>query len=261
MSSGSLQGKVVVVHGAGGSVGSAVARAFATAGATVNLTGRTRAKVAAVADDLSAGGRRAEIHELDVTDAEAVRSCTAAIVAADGGVDVLYNAVTYEEVQGTALHDLEVAAVEHSLATATRAHLNTVGAVVPHMIDRGSGVIQTMVGFGPPFPLMGSTALAWQLVEGVYRQFAVELGAYGVRVQWFRTGGFRESILQARDYGSSYAEEAPPQQLLDELESGTVLNRLPSVEEAGAFAVFAAGDGGRSLTASAFNLTAGAVAD
>ncbi|MGC0274094.1 SDR family NAD(P)-dependent oxidoreductase [Pseudactinotalea sp. Z1739] len=256
-----LKGKVALVHGAAGSVGSAVARAFAASGASVHLTGRTAAKVAAVAESIAATGGRARAHGLDVTDSDAVERLTRDVVAVDGRIDVLYNAVTYEEAQGTPLHALDVGALERTLVTLARAHMNTVRCVAPTMIDRGSGVIQTMVGHGPPFPLMGSTAIAWHTVESLYRQFAVELGEFGIRVQWFRTGGFRESILQARDYGSSYTDEAEASEVLTELESGTMLGRLPSVEEAGAFAVFAAGESGASLTSAAINLTAGAFSD
>jgi shikimate 5-dehydrogenase len=39
-----LDEKVAVIHGAGGAIGGAVARAFAAAGARVHLAGRTRAR-------------------------------------------------------------------------------------------------------------------------------------------------------------------------------------------------------------------------
>lgn len=44
-----LSDKVAIIYGAGGSVGGAVARAFAAAGARVFLTGRTAATLEAVA--------------------------------------------------------------------------------------------------------------------------------------------------------------------------------------------------------------------
>ena len=47
-----LKDKVAVIYGAGGAVGGAVARAFASEGAKVFLTGRLRAPVAALAEDI-----------------------------------------------------------------------------------------------------------------------------------------------------------------------------------------------------------------
>ena len=52
-----LKDKVAVIYGAGGAIGSAVARAFASAGAKLFLTGRHLAPVESVAKEVvSAGG-------------------------------------------------------------------------------------------------------------------------------------------------------------------------------------------------------------
>jgi NAD(P)-dependent dehydrogenase (short-subunit alcohol dehydrogenase family) len=52
-----LENKNAVIYGGGGSIGGAVARAFAREGARVFLAGRTRAKLERVADEIrSAGG-------------------------------------------------------------------------------------------------------------------------------------------------------------------------------------------------------------
>ena len=68
MSSNSLQDKCAVIHGAGGAIGSAVARAFAGAGARVFLAGRTRAKLDAAARDIVATGGFAEVAVVDALD-------------------------------------------------------------------------------------------------------------------------------------------------------------------------------------------------
>jgi NADP-dependent 3-hydroxy acid dehydrogenase YdfG len=51
-----LLNKVAVVYGAGGSIGGAVARAFAREGAKVFLAGRTLAKLDALAAEIGAAG-------------------------------------------------------------------------------------------------------------------------------------------------------------------------------------------------------------
>lgn len=51
-----LEGKNAVIHGAGGAIGGAVARAFAREGATVFLAGRTPAKLDAVANQVASTG-------------------------------------------------------------------------------------------------------------------------------------------------------------------------------------------------------------
>ena len=47
-----LENKVAVVYGAGGAIGGAVARAFAREGAKLFLSGRRRARVDAVANEV-----------------------------------------------------------------------------------------------------------------------------------------------------------------------------------------------------------------
>ena len=55
-----LDGKTAIVYGGAGSIGSAVARGFATEGATVLLAGRTEEPVRRVTDEIVAAGGRAE---------------------------------------------------------------------------------------------------------------------------------------------------------------------------------------------------------
>ena len=49
-----LEGKTAVIHGGGGAIGSAVARAFAGARARVHLAGRSRMRLEEVATDIGA---------------------------------------------------------------------------------------------------------------------------------------------------------------------------------------------------------------
>jgi NADP-dependent 3-hydroxy acid dehydrogenase YdfG len=51
-----LEDKVATIYGAGGAIGSAVARAFAREGAKVFLSGRTLSSVEATARDIIAAG-------------------------------------------------------------------------------------------------------------------------------------------------------------------------------------------------------------
>jgi NADP-dependent 3-hydroxy acid dehydrogenase YdfG len=66
-----LNDKVAVIYGAGGAIGGAVARASAREGAELFLTGRLRAPVEAVAEDIVAAGGSAEAAEVDALDEQA----------------------------------------------------------------------------------------------------------------------------------------------------------------------------------------------
>src|SRR4029077_7765248 len=67
-----LDQKTAVVYGAGGAIGSAVARAYAREGAEVHLAGRTRVTLEEVAQRIRHHGGAAHVAEVDVLDRAAV---------------------------------------------------------------------------------------------------------------------------------------------------------------------------------------------
>ena len=91
-----LEGKNAVIHGGGGTIGGAVARAFAREGATVFLAGRTLEKLEAVAADIRAAGEEAEVAVVDALDERAVDEHAAAI----GRIDISFNLISLGDVQG-----------------------------------------------------------------------------------------------------------------------------------------------------------------
>jgi NAD(P)-dependent dehydrogenase (short-subunit alcohol dehydrogenase family) len=101
-----LENKNAVIYGGGGAIGGAVARAFAREGAKVFLAGRTKAKLDAVAKDITASGGAAETAEVDALDEQAVNKHADAVVAKSGGIDIALNAVGILHVQGTPFAEL-----------------------------------------------------------------------------------------------------------------------------------------------------------
>jgi NAD(P)-dependent dehydrogenase (short-subunit alcohol dehydrogenase family) len=76
-----LKDKNPVVYGAGGHIGSAVARAFARDGAKVYLAGRTQPKLEALAEEISVAGGVAEAAQVDALDRRAIEQHLDAIEA------------------------------------------------------------------------------------------------------------------------------------------------------------------------------------
>ncbi len=65
-----LQNKNAIIYGAGGSLGGAVAKALASAGARVFLTGRNLLSVQKIADEILSAGGRAETAQVDAFDGQ-----------------------------------------------------------------------------------------------------------------------------------------------------------------------------------------------
>src|SRR6266542_4845069 len=88
-----LKDKVAVIYGAGGAIGSAVARALAPEGANLFLTGRHLAPVEAVAEDVVSAGGSAEAAEVDALDEQAVDKHLQSVTDKAGRVDISFNAI------------------------------------------------------------------------------------------------------------------------------------------------------------------------
>jgi 3-oxoacyl-[acyl-carrier protein] reductase len=95
-----LKNKNAIVYGGSGSVGGAVACAFAREGAKVFLAGRTLTTLEEVAEEIRSAGGVAETAPVDALDEEAVEDHADAVAEKAGGIDVTFNAVRFTGSQG-----------------------------------------------------------------------------------------------------------------------------------------------------------------
>lgn len=257
-----LGGKNAVVYGAGGAIGSAVAGAFAREGANVFLAGRTPERLDAVAAEISAAGGQAETARVDATDERSVQEHIVETVKNAGSVDISFNAVGWEDVQGTPLVEMSLEDFSHPITVAARTQFLTAKAAAPHMIDRGSGVLM-MITATPArkgFPLVGGFGTACAAVEGFARSLAAELGPKGVRVICLRSAGSPESITETMDAHAS-GHRVTRDEFIASLTEMTMLKRLPSLTDVGNVAALMASDHAASMTGTVANMTCGQLAD
>jgi DNA-binding CsgD family transcriptional regulator/DNA-binding ferritin-like protein len=83
-----LESKTAIIYGGGGTIGGAVARAFAREGAKVHLAGRTLDPLDQVAEEIRAAGGLAETAQVDALDEASVDEHADAVAARSGGIDV-----------------------------------------------------------------------------------------------------------------------------------------------------------------------------
>jgi NAD(P)-dependent dehydrogenase (short-subunit alcohol dehydrogenase family) len=132
--------KVVLVAGGTGALGRAVSLAFLEAGARVAVTSRQPAEYQALT--AAAGGSRSRLsgHAADVTDWAKAQKLAEELVAAEGRIDVLVNAVG-GWAGGAPLWETDPATYERMLALNLHAGFALARAVLPHMIRQGRGAI------------------------------------------------------------------------------------------------------------------------
>jgi 3-oxoacyl-[acyl-carrier protein] reductase len=252
-----LDNKSAVIYGGGGSIGGAVARAFAREGARVFLAGRTRATLEEVADAVRSAGGAAETAEVDALDEQAVDRHADAVAAEAAGIDISFNLITHPHTHGTPLAEMTVDDFLAPLETAARTTFLTARAAARHMIPRRSGVILAFGGPGDRSGPMrdyylGGTQVAFDAIETIRRQLAIELGPHGIRVVTLASGGVPESLPEGFD---------GREEIVDMIERQTLLGRAATLEDVGNAAVFAASDWARSTTAAIVNVSAGALVD
>jgi NAD(P)-dependent dehydrogenase (short-subunit alcohol dehydrogenase family) len=252
-----LEGKNAVVYGAGGHIGSRVAQAFAREGATVFLTGRTQAKLDAVAEEITRSGGRAETAIVDALDAQAIEQQLEGMVQKAGGVDISFNAIWIRgDLQGTPLLEISLENFTAPVLTGITTHFLTATAAARQMVKKKAGVILTLSssaaalsGRDRRYHLTGGFATACTAIEAFSHTLAGEVGPQGIRVVCLRSDAIPETwpadAVETRVY----------------MENGTVLGRLPKLDEVANTAAFVASDFASAMTGTTVNLTCGSVMD
>src|SRR5262249_35972112 len=163
-----LKDKVAVIYGAGGDVGSAVARAFAREGAKLFLSGRSLSKVEAVAADVISRGGVAEAAQVDALDEQAVERYVGAVAEKVAAIDICFTAIAIgKELPNRApLLDLSAQDFARPITTYTQANFLTARSAARRMVARRSGVILTITATPSrlAFPNVGGNAPAFAAV-------------------------------------------------------------------------------------------------
>jgi 3-oxoacyl-[acyl-carrier protein] reductase len=193
-----LEGKSAIIYGAGGAIGSAVARGFAREGASLHLAGRTPETLETLAEEIRSAGGTVEAAQLDALDEAAVDRHADAVAAGAGAIDISFNLISLGDVHGTPLAEMSLEDFERPIRNAMRTQFLTTRAAARHMITQRSGVIMFFGGDGGRDPIrdynIGGFQVALNAVEALRRQLAQELGRHGIRAVTLHTGGIPETL-------------------------------------------------------------------
>jgi NAD(P)-dependent dehydrogenase (short-subunit alcohol dehydrogenase family) len=175
--------KVVLVAGGTGGLGRAVSLAFLSEGAELIVTYRKDQEFGELRSIAGAGASRLAGRQVDVTDEAAVQQLINGILAENGRLDVLVNAVG-GFVGGKTLWELDTKVFDQMLALNLRSGLLLSRAAAEAMLRQGKGVIVNVASKAAQDHEAGIAAYAASKAAAVAMMdsLAAELKGRGVRV-------------------------------------------------------------------------------
>ena len=242
-----MSGRVALVTGGGGGIGAAIAAALAADGNAVAVADLRAAAARETAERID--GRALGV-EMDVTDGESVSAAIARVEGDLGPVEILVNNAGWDELRPFVETDEEF--WDRVLAINFKGCLHTTRALLPGMIERGSGRI---VNIASDAGRVGSS------MESVYagakggviaftKTIAREAARSGVTANVVCPGPTRTPLLEGMT-----AEGG--EKLVDALVRAIPMRRLGEPEDIAAAVAFFASDRASFITGQTLSVSGG----
>jgi 3-oxoacyl-[acyl-carrier protein] reductase len=259
-----LKNKVAVIYGAGGAIGSTVAKLFSKEGAHVFLAGRTEAKLEELAHEISGKGGKVSYAAVDALEKESVEIHLSGIIKETGRIDISLNLIGLGDVQGKSLSEMMYVEFAIPIYNAMTTHFITATAAARYMVKKGAGVILAVTANAAvkPFLSIGGFGVACAAIEGFCRQLALETGKHGVRVVCIRSSGSPDAPGVDAVFNQHAMNAGISRKAFDErIAERTMLKRLPRLEEVANALLLMASDRASAITAAVTNVTCGEIAE
>jgi len=192
-----LEGKVALVTGGSGGIGSATLRRFVQEGAAVVCADIDEERGEKIVAELERGGGKARFSRCDVTRLEDVMASVRCAVEEFGRIDILFNNAASST--GGYIADLDPDGWDHSLRVMLTAAMYGMKAVIPHMLKQGGGsIISTSSIYGHVSSAGNAPyATAKAGLINLTRTAAIEYGRKGIRVNAICPGAVDTPMLDA----------------------------------------------------------------
>lgn len=253
-----LEGKVAIVSGVGPGMGRDVALLLAEHGADVVLGARRTETSEAVADEVRALGRRAEVVRLDITDPELCDAAVAAATGELGGLDILVNNA-FQDGNRKGFLDAPLEEWRQTMDVNFWGTLQMTRAAVPAMIERGGGRV-VMVNSMSAHRIearYGAYAASKGALETATKTLAIELGGHGIRVNGIHPGYIWGDSVEWYFGHLGKKRGISGEEVYREVADETCLKYLPHSQEIAGSVLFFASDLSRPVTGQSLDVNCG----
>ena len=207
----SLEGKIAIVTGGGGGIGSATARLLAMRGASVTVADLHEARARQVATEICEAGGKAIHCTVDVGSEQDIQRMVGLTVDEFGGLDVLHNNAALVNHEANA-RDIDIATMtvddwDMVMAINLRGPMLGCKHAIPEMLKRGGGsIINTSAAAGIlALGIVPAYGISKAGVNSLTQYVATEYGKQGIRCNAVSPGqvlspnvveGHQEEFLQ-----------------------------------------------------------------
>ncbi len=224
----SIEGKVIVITGAGSGIGRATAKLLAERGALVVLGARRLEPLQVVADEISASGGRASVRQTDVRQRADLEALVSLAVQEGGKLDVMVNNAGVGPI--SRFDDLRVEDWDLMIDVNLRGTLYGIAASIPFFARQGYGhVINVISTAGLKIvPTMGVYAATKNAVRTATEALRQEAGST-LRVTEVSPG------MTATNFGDSITDPGMKKKIEDDL--GAIAMPADAIARGIAFAI------------------------
>lgn len=247
-----IDGKVVLVTGAGQGIGRAIALRLARDGADIALVDVKQDKLNAVADEVAAAGRKATTFVADVTKREQVYAAVNHAEKELGGFDVIVNNAGIAQVQ--ALADVTPEEVEKILKVNVEGVLWGIQAAARKFRERkqkGKIINASSIAGHDGFELLGVYSATKFAVRALTQAAAKEFASDGITVNAYCPGIVGTDMWIEIDKRFAEITGAKVGATYKKYVEGIALGRAQTPDEVAAFVAFLAGPDSDYMTGQA----------
>ena len=254
-----LDGKVAVITGGAGAIGTATARRLASRGASIAVADIREAPAFELADRLKAEGVAAKAFKVNLVHEEEIQALAAGVIDAFGRIDILHNnaAINLQDAEGgdRTLLDVSAKTWDKTFAVNVRGPMLLSKLAVRQMIaqiDGGVGdggvIVNTSSGASQmPDEARIAYAASKAALETLTRYIAAQYGRYNIRCNAILPG----VVLHAGMEAMFSAEQ------LDAMSARTMLRRPCRPDDIAAMVQFLVSDDARQITGELMRVNGG----